>query len=416
MGFFDRWFGQPKLEDVARVATKWLRAQGFERVEFHRERTEIVAYQGDSPHQIFLGNLLHDYQRTPRRERAALVERFMSGLTPGDEAVPERYEDARSKLMPVVRGAANIDIARLTSLKAEPRGDGLRLASKPLVGDLVVALVADLPNSMAYVNEDHLTKWSVSFEQALDDALDNLRGLPEHGGWDQLAHGVWSGQWGDSYESSRILLPDLIHRLGVSNPVAMVPFRNTLLVTSAHNEAGIALMANVTSAMASENNRWLSFRLLRLDGTRWTEAQAPADARGALRALDLHGEADAYASQKQLLEDILAARNEDVFVATCQLMQKEDGSVSSYAVWSEGVDALLPRADAVVFTHHEGQVLTQVIVPWATVQEHFAGLMERTDHEPVRYRVRSYPDRTLLAQLGEPVQGVPPQGGGGASA
>lgn len=406
MGFFDRWFGQPKLEDVAREATRWLRARGFERVEFHRDRSEIVAYQGDSPHQIFLGNLLHDYQRTPRRDRAALVERFMSGLTPGDEAVPDRYEEARAKLMPVVRGAANIDIARLTSLKAEPRGDGLRLASRPLVADLVVALVADLPNSMAYVNEDHLKKWEVSFEQALDDALDNLRGLPEHGGWDQLAHGVWSGQWGDSYESSRILLPDLIHRLGVSNPVVMVPFRNTLLVTSASNEAGVALMANVTNAMASENNRWLSFRLLRLEGTTWSEIDPPPSAQDVLRALDLHGEADAYASQKQLLEDILAARNEDVFVATCQLMQKEGGRLSSYVVWSDGVDALLPRADAVVFTHLEGEESRHVFLPWATVQEHFSGLMERTEHEPVRYRVRSYPERTLLARLGEQAQEV----------
>lgn len=79
-----------------------------------------------------------------------------------------------------------------------------------------------------------------------------------------------SGKWGDAYEASRILAPDLIHRLGVPEPVALVPFRNALLVTSARNPSGLKLMLQVAQTSLENNQRWLSFEPIRLNGERWT--------------------------------------------------------------------------------------------------------------------------------------------------
>jgi len=264
----------------------------------------------------------------------------------------------------------------------------------------VVALVVDRPTSMMYVNEETLEKWNVSFETALADALDNLRALPEHGGWNELSPGVWSGEWGDAYESSRLLLPDLIYRLGISNPAAMVPFRGALLVTSAENDAGLDALAQVAHQAAPENNRWLSFRLVRLVDRTWKELEAPAHSRDALRELELQNQGAAYAGQKDLLDEKHESEGVDVFVGSFGLMRKEGAPITSYAVWSDGVDTLLPVADQVAFVHQEGETTKHALLPWGQVLERFGDLMERTDFEPVRYRVRQYPDRALVESLG----------------
>jgi hypothetical protein len=300
MSLFDRLFGKPTLEDVAREAVKWLRAAGFEKVDVDLQRGTIAAARGDSPCQIYLGNLLHDYRQAPRRERQSVLQRFLLGVM--DSGPPDRYDDVRARLMPVVRNAAYLGVTRLAALRDADASGALRIASKPLVADLVVALVVDSPTSMRYVNEETLEQWGIPFEAALEDALDNLRSLPEHGGWEAPEPGVWSGEWGDAYESSRLLLPDLIYRLGVAKPVAMVPFNGALLVTSADNDDGLRALARVAGQAAPENNRWLSFRLLRLDDRTWKELDAPEHSAASLRELELENQGGAYASQKELLD------------------------------------------------------------------------------------------------------------------
>jgi len=175
--------------------------------------------------------------------------------------------------------------------------------------------------------------------------MDNLRALPEHGGWQQLAPGVWSDEWGDSYESSRMLLPDLVYRLGVADPVAMVPFRNALMVTNASNADGIEAMVTAAEANLERNRRWLSFKLLRLEGTQWTEMDVPSSTSEASRRLQLAQEATSYESQKELLDRLHEATGTDIFVASFTGLRREGVPLMSYAVWPEGVDTLLPATD-----------------------------------------------------------------------
>lgn len=398
MTFLDRLLGRPTLDGLIRDATRWLQAQGCTDIQAAPERLEMRFQRRGGTHTIALGNLRREYDQAPRAQRQALLEKFLASLLV-DDAIPDDYATARPRLMPVVRSASGMGIARLsTSALADVPLDQ-QAAQHPLVADLVVALVIDLPDSMAYVQNRHLAQWGVGWDQALADALDNLRGLPEHGGWAEVAPGVWSGQWGDTYESSRLLLPDLIYRLGIGDPVAMVPFRHALLVTSAGNEAGIRALVQFADNALHEQGRWVSFELLRLQGTQWTRFEPAGDAAAQQAQMLVHSRADDYESQRQVLEGQFEAEKVDLFVASCTLMQKEGGPLTSYSVWTENVDTLLPQSESVVLLYREGDQNWHTRLAWATVQAQFGALMERTDHVPPRWRVRRFPDRDALHAL-----------------
>ncbi len=407
MGLLDRLFGRaPTMDKLVRDMARRLQARGAEDVRARPERGEIAYRLYGDTRNMFLANLLHDLQHGARAERPALIERFLeSGLAPAD-AIPRRYEDAKARLMPIVRCRADIGLAALTQATAgdgdgdesEPPSSAQRPASQPLVGDLVVALVCDLPTAMVYVNEQTLAEWEVGFGQALDDALQNLRGLPEQGGWKQLGDGVWSGEWGDSYDSSRLLLPDLIHRVGVRDPVAVVPFRNALMLTGADNADGIVRMAKVIADAAGDNQRWLSFQLLRLQDTRWV-AHAPLVAADAWHELRLRDASRNDEQQKQLLDALHERRKVDLWVASSQMLSRPDLGTLSFAIWSRDVDTLLPHTEFVLFNPGGEDLSATLLVPWDDAVAIAGELMEPTHHVPERRRVRRFPDDAQWLQL-----------------
>jgi hypothetical protein len=399
MGFLDRLFGTPTMDKLVRDVTRELRERGAESLQADPALGEMTFRLHGGEMKLFLGNLLHDLRQCPRGQRPAVLRRFLDGVLAPESAIPARYEDARPRLLPVIRRRADIGIVALSTLSASD--DAARQfvpATRPLVGELVIALVCDRPTSMAYVNEPELPSWQVTFDQALADALDNLRALPEHGGWKTLGQGVWSGEWGDAYESSRILLPDLIHRVGVRDPVVAVPFRNALMLTSAGNEAGIALMAQVVQDHAQANQRWLSFQLLGLHGTQW-ETHAPLVAIDAWHLLNLRNESGVNENQKELLDALHARQGVELFVAPYQMLARDDLGTLSFSVWSNGVDALLPRTEYIVFDPAGTDADALLLVAWADAHAIAGELMAPTDHVPERWRVNRFPDAAQLDQL-----------------
>ena len=401
MEFLDRLLGAPTLDKLARDVTLALQELGAQDLRVDLTMREMTFRLHDGEMKLFLGNVLHDLRRSPRAARPALLRRFLHGMLAPDNAMPASYAEARPRLMPVVRRTDDMGIVALSALGAmDDPAKCFVPATKPLAGDLVVALVIDQPTSMAYVNERELPKWQVTFDQALDDALDNLRGLPEHGGWQEIGQGVWSGEWGDAFDSSRILLPDLIHRVGVRDPVVALPFRNALMLTGAGNEAGIALMAKVIEQHLGDTQRWLSFQLLRLENTQWLP-HAPLVAVDTWHLLNLRNAAAVAESQKELLDALHARRELDLFVASYQMMARDDLGTLSFAVWAEQVDTLLPRTEFIVFNARGSDAARPLLVPWREAIEVVGDLMETTDHAPERFRVRRFPDEAQFARLKE---------------
>jgi hypothetical protein len=402
MGWLGTWFGAPTLARLADDAAQALRALGAADVRIDLAQGAIDATVGGAPYRLNLGNLYADWRTAARRDRAGVVQRYLGGILDASaaDASSLRYEDVRSRILPVLRSANGLAIAALgirRGLAADAAA--AELPSRPFAGELAVALVRDLPTSMAYVTRDDLARWQVGFEAALDDAIDNLRGLPEHGGWRPLGDGLWSGEWGDAYEPSRLLLPDLVHRLGVARPVALAPFNNALMVTSADNAAGLARMATTAREAREERGRWLSFQPLALEGREWRPVDLPAGATAqAFAELQLEKRVSDYAEQQQLLDARHEAEGTDIFVATCQGARK-DGVALCWSVWGEGVDTLLPESDLLTFAWKQDGETTHVMVRWADALRIAGALMQRTADAPPRWRVQAFPDAAMLEQL-----------------
>lgn len=395
--WWERLFGRPTIDRLAHLVAAALQARGSPALTFDPAQRELRT--GETPPRIYyLGNVFSDYVRASRAQRPDVVARFVEAMAAAEEAMPFHYAAARPHLMPVVRGAGEDDLARLQARRSgatESEVATFHPAARPLFGELTVGLAYDTPHAIQRLSTDHLADWGIAFDDALRDALDNLRARPETPGWVQLAHGVWSGQWGDDYESSRILLPDLIHRLGVHEPVVLTPLRRMLLVTGARNDAGLAEMARVSLEALQEQPRWLSVTPMQLVDTGWEPFEPPPACASAFAELAAIERAERYATQKAALDDLHARDGVDVFAADVTLWRSPDGSPRAVTTWTRGVTTWLPRADLVVLV--DGEV--SLTVPWGDLRELAGALMAPLDMQPERFEVTAFPDGTAWAAL-----------------
>jgi hypothetical protein len=317
------------------------------------------------------------------------------------KGVPEKFEDVHPDLLPVVRGRRYYEVMRL-----QLRADGMPDAGCPyrtIAEHLAVGLGYDLPESIIQVREDNLTRWGVTFEQALQAACDNLRIISQEP-LAEVGPGVWRSPWRDNHDAARLVLLDYLRRHEVrGDPVVVLPNRDTLLLAGSADDDALVRMGRLTEE-AVEQSRFVSGVAVRLEGDAWVPylPEPGHPAHELFRGNATRSMARDYATQKDALETLYEKTEEDVFVATCSVMvKKETGEVRSYGVWSEGVDSLLPRTDIVALFRPTDEDKGEVIglIPWEKVWEIAGHLLERVDIYPERYRARQFPNEEQLAAL-----------------
>ena len=107
---------------------------------------------------------------------------------------------------------------------------------------LAVGLVYDFPESMSLIQQCHLDAWDVSFDEAMHAACDNLLQITDKFLTSEDA-GVYVSVRHDSYDAARFILTDLLGEFDVEDDlVAMVPNRNTLIVTGTDDAEGLVTM------------------------------------------------------------------------------------------------------------------------------------------------------------------------------
>lgn len=394
----DRFLGKPTQESVAKQLTALMQAKGATNIRFDAAQGMLHYVNEGGTGMTNVVSIYKEVVSMPRNQRQAAVLRYFQSVWQQGDQLPNTYEEALPQLLPVVRAKTEMAISamRIEAIN-EDKPNQSQIANKELTSSLSVLLVIDLPQTMIQVTETQLKNWGVSFDQALNDALNNLRKMTDESKWTQAGDGVWIGQWNDSYESSRLLLPDIIYRLGISEPVAMVPFRNTLFVTAAGNTQGIDQIAQFVVENYEGPRKHLSFEMLELKDKDWQTNTTQPQLLAKTRLLDSHG---AYDQQKALLEQRLKKQNDDVFVATFNGLQKDDGSVFSYATWSKDVETLLPKTDLIIFVDLEDETKRYQLA-WDAVVENFGALMKLTSDTPPRWRVSTYPDDEALKALAE---------------
>jgi hypothetical protein len=212
---------------------------------------------------------------------------------------------------------------------------------------------------------------------------------------------------GDNYDASRLVMLDLVRKMPVRGDyIAMVPNRDTLAITGSEDAAGLEVLCKIAEE-SFDKPRPISTVALRLVGDEWESwlPEPDSSAFAKLHELKLRTVGMEYNDQKELLDQIHQQSGEDLFVASFSAVQHKDtGRISSYSVWSEGVETLLPETDDIVLLRAD-QAADKVQVAAAgkfeRVRQIAGDLMQPQGTYPERYRVVEFPSVQQLAAIGK---------------
>lgn len=400
MNLYEWVTGQVTKKSFARKYLTAARAIGVKDAVYD-EAQFAVLFDGDASIDVaFLGNVYVRYCQTPRSRREAALREMVSARQ-GNRAALEATPCGPDQLLPVIRDRSH---AWFTLMQLAENIPGANFdASRQIIGDdHAVSLVQDAPTAVRHVSARELDGLQITFTDALIQAGHNLRRVSGDR-WRKIGTHVYLGDWGDGYECSRILLPDLICRLDLpGRPVALTPCDGTLLVSSDCSPEGqLALLRAALSAM-DQAPRCISAEMLVLDDGLW-HTFVPDDAQVLAQHHELHTRIrkSRYDQQKAMLDRRAGELNRRPYVANYMAYQGNEG-VFSVATWSEGVEAWLPKADVIVFVRSaQGSEQPGVIrVGWNIAFEYLGSYMiEVPDMIPERFHVVEFPSSSLLDQL-----------------
>jgi hypothetical protein len=270
---------------------------------------------------------------------------------------------------------------------------------------LVETVVVDYPDKMAGVTLENVRKWGVAREEVFERARANVAEMPTAvSSYDGPDGSIQIVDMGDHYEAARVLVPALLLEIAKSftgRPVIAIPHRSVMLVTDDARGEHVVRLAETAQREYASSPRSLSPALYTIDQDgrcapyvregRTEVANAVARGHYQLAAAE-------FADQKAALDKAYEADGTDVYVAAFDIIRvKNDGHYFSYTVWAENVDSLLPRADYVGLTDHDGK---PCFVPWETVQRLVGDCWELDAKlDPARVRTVRWPDHSVVEEL-----------------
>jgi len=399
VGIFDKLFlRKPTREEFVKKVLEALAKSGARDLQHDAEERSIKV--GSSDKVFYLDNAFADYTAADPGARSGVIQRYVSSFLQ-DTSTPKDFASAKAALLPVVRDPAYFSLS-LMMLKSDGRDtSNLDYATKKITDGLVAGVAYDTEHSIMNVNRSTLKEWGVALEESLQMAILNLRERTSPNGMKEIGSGLFVSQWGDCYDSARILLPDILHRLALNgDPVIFVPNRDQLWATGKYNKAGITAMLTHGKESHFEQGHSLSPNLYAHTDGKW-QLYVPEEQELRKLALSVKRQRDGidYAQQKNYLDKLHKREEKDIFVASCQVYKRPDESLLSRCVWSKGVDSLLPETDFIVFME-DVEKKEHFSVGWHEAMPIVNSLMEKEPElMPVRYRARKFPDDGQISQL-----------------
>lgn len=401
MGIFSKLL-TPSKDKFARQATAALRQLGLtDDIRYDKQGFCLLFKRDGEPALLNLHNIYDETCVTPLKDRRALLHRFVGSITNGPSTNELTPDEAMRRLLPRIRPDAYyciIDIQlRIQGIKPQ------ELVIADFAEGIKAELVIDHDDAIQTVSQDQLDELQLDMESCLKQARENLWKISNEN-FIVLAPGLYRSPWQDNHDTSRIFLEDLIWQLKVTGRhVVTMPNRDMLLVCGDGDPDILKQMLGITLE-AYEHERSMVALPYVLADREWQLLTLPEDhpAEIALKKLHLIQHGRDYQQQTELLNQLFEKEKTDVFVASCQVQEStETGGWSSYAVWGDGVDTLLPRVDRVAFVR-AGENGPEVLgmAPWDRVMEVAGELMAPAEYAPIRYRVREFPTAAQLAEIG----------------
>lgn len=354
----------------------------------------------DNGHTFYLKNMYEENKHLSKAQMRNFIGMLLRENEPRDTALD--WETIKSNIYPRVRTRSELSIRSLyiRSLNRHDELPSVELA--PLGADLFIELVLDSDVNITTVAQAQLDTWGITAEKARARALENFHAVSA-AAFEEVAPGVYQSTWGDNYDASRLVFPDLMRAYPINgDPVLAIPTRDVLLFTGSADEAGLSALIQLVKGYFSAQ-RYISFRPYVYTAGRYDFFYPPAahSLHPAFAQLHLSAIKGDYDEQKDLLEEVLVQDNQDVFVATYSVLQAEGtGEFYSWAAWSENVPTYLPVTDLVALVVERGDDMESLgFVTWDDLIKHCESLLQPTEHYPKRVLVETFPDAAMRAQL-----------------
>ncbi len=406
MNWWEKLEEKSKRERFAQKVIQALRVAGIKgSIDYDAEKFQITLLrerESVDHMQMNLSNVYADYLAAPKPNRWRVIERFIRGTR--EFEMPKGFDEVRDHLVVRVRPRCYYTMLQLRFGK--DRTQRRAVVHQPLGEHLAVGLAIDRKDGLIEVFSDMLTDWNLTVEEAFALGRVNLRRMSPSS-LTALGPGLYCSPRGDNHDASRLALDDLVRDCEVKGDyVAMVPNRDTLLITGADDPYNLGAMLHVGEKMLRGKPRPMSGIPVRLRNGVW-ESFAPDEIYPELRQfryLRVQSETQDYAEQKELLDASHARQEKNIFVATHSVLQhKETGEICSYTFWGDGLESLLPRAEIVFFmrANEEGPGGVLANAYWDRVCDVVGHRMKPTDDYPPRYFADTFPDEDELQRLGK---------------
>ena len=344
--------------------------------------------------RINLSNFHREWLVLVGDERTAHVEKIASRIqSKKSESIDKSPRvEIQSKLFVAVRSIADRDAA-ITMHGPETA----QLLFRGIVDGLEACVMVDGEQDMRRLTTGDLEEYGMGEDQAFEIGIENLRQRSTKPMMN-VGNGIYLSSWNDDYDSSRLLLPDLLQQyIKEGQIVAFAPNRKRLIITSDQSESGMAAMVQAVENQIGEP-RSLPPRMLRFSDGHWSEFQ-PAKYAIKLNHWRTNFEAEEYGQQKSMIEERMKNRQMDIFVASYMLGNVPlDSQPVSACTWSKGVTALLPRTNLICFVDPakpDGAVVTSRADALPIVGK----MMKSTENVLPRFYVDEFPNTEQLAQL-----------------
>ncbi len=388
--------GTPSRDEFAKRLMDAIRRSGETRsIRYDAEGFTLVSQKGE----FNLASAFRAYCHA--RDRARRFRNIVASWF-ADMRLPEKYEDVNPDLLPRV-------VRRTVYDATLPRRDGdggeAHGAMPWLIADhLAVVAAYDFSESiMTLMPQNLAAEWGVSYEKALRDACANLLEISE-APFENPQPGLYVSPWRDNHDASRLVLTNLIRRLDVQGDhVAMVPNRDTLLVTGSADSAGLARMAELAMA-AMDEPYWVSALPVRLTDHGWVRFMLDAEHPSFqdFRSLRTRSIGVEYGEQQETLSRRFELEDSETFVSSYFMSEnRETREYVGYCVWTDGVTQVLPRTDVVAFMFPDRPAERRVVAAdWDSVFSTMAESMTLIDSYPERYLVSQSPTPDQLSAMG----------------
>lgn len=392
---------KPNKDRFAKLTIREMKRLGItDEIEYDTDTFSVRYMRSGQPGVFNLHNAFTEYCAAPRMARWQVMRRFIQSVVNSPVLEEISLKEAMPRFLPRLRPSSYYGVV---DLQVEMQNqEPMEWAVMDFADGLKAELIVDHEDAIQTVSQKQLDEWGIDLEQGLAQARENLWKLSNED-FVEMAPGIYRSPWQDCHDTARFYLEDLIWQLKVNGRhVVTMPNRDLMFVCGDGEAEALQKLLEFT-LKAYEHERPMIAIPYALEGKLWQQLVLPDDHPGSvpLHQLRLVQHGGDYQQQADLLNHLFEKEGTDIFVATYTVQEDQaSGAWESYAVWSEGIDTLLPVADKVVFVRDvggEGKPLG--IVSWKKVMDVVGDLLEPTEYVPVRYRLRQFPSKQQLKDM-----------------